>query len=45
MSLFPVHDCYSVRTVTLCAAKTLLLRDSASACCDRVVFGHGDDIK
>ena len=39
MSLFPVNDCYRVRTVTItmCAEKTLLslLRDSASVCCDR----------
>ena len=24
MSLFPVDDCYCVRTVTICAEKTLL---------------------
>ena len=24
MSLFPVDDCYCVRTVTMCAEKTLL---------------------
>ena len=47
MSLFPVHDCYTLRTIAVWAVQTLLssVRDSASACCDKVVFGHGDEIK
>ena len=36
MSLFPVNDCCSMRTVTDIV--------TGSACCVMLVFGHGDEI-